>query len=259
MVALRHVIAQADSTLEAFWVYWPWWSGSLFVAMTVVGVGLLVYYAYGKRRRALAAAMDRAGYEAQPLDDRQAAGEELDDLLGGSVLYRGGYITRIDGWWRKREGELIMDVIDYREMPVPGGPRREDEAAAYYDRQEMTDRSETLVVFRHEQFAALPRFLLVPNNVLMATMSPKYDLLKFGNIKFNRRNRITSPEQGETHNLFDRELQKMLIDNRKLSIESFADALVFAHYGSSLWPGQLEQVLKRGRAFCDYVLTGEAS
>jgi len=250
----------AGSALEPvreFWDYWPWWSGSMLIGLAVIGLTALFFYYQAMRRRRLAGTLEQAGFEPLDLTDAQLIGEELDDMLGGSALYRSGYVTSIDGWWRKREDELIIDVVDYREWPVPGGPRRADEETAYYNRREMTDRSETLVLFRHEQFAALPRFLLMPNNVLIAAMAPRHDLLTFGNLKFNKRNRITTPEPGETHTLFDRDMQKMLIDNRNMSIESFADALVFAYYGSALWPGKVRELRDRGRAFCDAVLVGE--
>jgi len=260
MTTLGQVDPDAALPLEPvkeFWDYWPWWSGSALIAMVVIGLTIALLYHQGLRRRRLSGMLDQAGFEPLDLSDARLVGEELDDMLGGSALYRSGYVTSIDGWWRKREGEMIIDVVDYREWPVPGGPRRSDEETAYYNRREMTDRSETLVVIRHEQFAALPRFLLMPNNVFLAAMAPKHDLLTFGNLKFNKRNRITTPEPGETHALFDRDMQKMLINNRSMSIESFADALVFAYYGSALWPDKVRELLDRGRAFGDAALVGE--
>ena len=254
------LLAQSDATPDgpSFWDGWPWWSASAAIFLLLASATAAALTVGGLRRRRLAAALAHDGFQPVDLSDRSVVGAELDSLLGGSVLYRSGYITRVDGWWRKADDGVLIDIVDYREWPVPGGPRRADEAAAYYDRREMTDRSETLVVFRHEQYAALPRFLLIPNNMLMSAIGPKAGLLTFGNRRFTKRNRITSPEPGETHLLFDPPMQKLLIDNRDLSIESFADALVFARYGSAQWPGAVRRVIERGRAFCAALPGGAA-
>ncbi|NBC11034.1 MAG: hypothetical protein GVY24_04760 [Planctomycetes bacterium] len=227
---------------------WESLQAPLLVAVLLIAVIVAVALAMRQRKQSLAAFAERHGLQAVDTSDPHRTWQRLEELLGGSLLYKAGYVVKIDAWYTGRLDGLNVHVIDLREFGVLG-TRREVDAEAYFNDERFADQGETFVVFQGEALQDLPRFLLVPNHPLLRALGSKQDLVAFENNRFNRSNRVTSApaDLHATEQLFTNELMEALAANRSLSIEATADALVFCRYATRLGLAGTEQVLEQAR------------
>ncbi|MEX0777655.1 MAG: hypothetical protein WD042_18265 [Phycisphaeraceae bacterium] len=228
----------------------------IFVCSMAAFVAWIVYAL--RKRSELAQMPHYLGLDPRDLSDPDRIHEELDALLGGSYLYRSGYVTVVDSWLQGRRAGTTVHVIMLREYPVPGSFRGDD-ATAFYRRAEFSDNYETFVVLQTPLGTGgtggtagtvaldLPRFLLVPNNMFLNMTDSSRQVVSFANARFIKRNRITSPDQAATYFAFTPPVQRMFLDNRDLSVESLDNTLVLCRYGCRLSPRDVAQLIELGQ------------
>jgi hypothetical protein len=218
----------------------------VIILLAAIAIAVAVVWWRRRRRWNLQQLASRLGFERVEYEDDAAALEHLEKLIGGSLLFRSGYFTELNVWVRGEIDGTEVHVVDYGEYPLPGRPRDPKDESAYTGRRGFGDRTQTLVFFREEGLD-LPRFLLVPNNVYMRAAASNQDVVTWGNEAFGKRNRVMTREEARVRRLFDRDLQKMLIDNRNLSIETFDEVLLVCRYADAPSAFTVEQLVNTGR------------
>jgi len=227
---------------------WETLRAPLLVALLLAAVIVAVVMAVRKRKRSLAEFAERHSLQEVDLSEPHKTRQQLEELLGGSLLYKAGYVVKIDAWYTGEIDGLTVHVIDLREYGVLG-TRREVDAEAYFNDERFADQGETFLIFQGDALEDLPRFLLVPNHPLLRALAPKHDLVSFGNNPFNKSNRVTAApaDLEKARALFTDDLLHALQWNRSLSMEAADDVLVFCRYSTQLGFEGAEQVLDQAR------------
>ncbi len=248
-----------DATGPGAMPFWEAFGGPIILMAGLAAVGAIVVALLRRRRQSLQSFAGRHGLQPRDLANPGEVWEQLESLLGRSALFKAGYVVKVDAWYHGRVDGFEAHVVDFREYGVLGN-RRETEAQAYYGDERYADQGETFLVFRGERLSDLPRFMIVPNHPLLRAMGPKHDVVLTSDDRFNKVNRITSPEQDAeaTEQMMTERLIDVLARNRTMSVESTEDVLVFCRYSTRLGAEGAEQLLARARQVMSELGVGRA-